>query len=262
MKYTNLITVIEEIAPLTTAASWDKSGIQVVSTRDDISHLAVCLDPTLDSIQKALTFGADMVLSHHPLTLVPRFLDTIDDYYNIVALLCSANVPLYTAHTSLDANLYGPASWLAEVLGLSECSVLEPVYVNDSLSTQYGLGRIGKFFSPVDSDKFLQLLQPWLVEVVPRIVGELPAQIHRVAFCPGSGASYMKHAADQHADVFITGDIKYHQAMESPLPIIDVGHFCLEEEMMHRMAQQLEPILLDVTVTFIAAQDPLRALYQ
>lgn len=258
MKYNTIISKVEEIAPLSVAAPWDMSGVQLASTQEEISCLAVCLDPTPQSVYKAIELGADMIISHHPLGLKPRFPDVVDNYYTVLKLLFSNNILLYSAHTSLDANLHGPASWLADVLELSECCVLEPVHTFEGGYPQYGFGRIGHFSSPIPVENFYQHIHPWLEMSVPRLIGKLPSQIYKVAFCPGAGASYANEAARQEADIFITGDVRYHQALEFSLPVLDVGHFCLEEEMMRRFSQYLQGVLLDVTVVFVPAQDPLR----
>ena len=65
MKQSELIALIERTAPLAIAAPWDKSGVQVASARQDINRLAVCLDPTPESIRIALSGGAEMILAHH-----------------------------------------------------------------------------------------------------------------------------------------------------------------------------------------------------
>mgnify|MGYP002241548695 FL=1 len=59
-----------------------------------------------------------MILAHHPLTMEGRFTDRLDSYHEVLSLLFRADVPLYSAHTSLDANPLGPVSWLADELGL------------------------------------------------------------------------------------------------------------------------------------------------
>ena len=118
MKQSELIALIERTAPLAIAAPWDKSGVQVASARQDINRLAVCLDPTPESIRIALSGGAEMILAHHPLTMEGRFTDRLDSYHEVLSLVFRADVPLYSAHTSLDANPLGPVSWLADELGL------------------------------------------------------------------------------------------------------------------------------------------------
>ena len=101
--------------------------MQVASAREDIRHLAVCLDPTPASIRSALAAGADMVLAHHPLSMEGRFTDRLDAYHEVLSLLFRADVPLYSAHTSLDANPLGPVSWLAEELGLCRLPEADPL---------------------------------------------------------------------------------------------------------------------------------------
>ena len=127
MQLAELIKSIEETAPLQAAASWDISGPQVAALRQDISSIAVCLDPTPESVRQALDLGAQFVLSHHPLSLKPALPSQLDTYHEVLRLLIRADIPLYAAHTSLDVNPQGPAGWLAADLGLANTTVLEPV---------------------------------------------------------------------------------------------------------------------------------------
>lgn len=125
MQQHKLIAILEEAAPPEFAAEWDKSGIQVASARPEIAHLAVSLDPTPDAVAEAAAAGADMLLTHHPLTLRPRYPDALDIYQRTLSLLFSHDMPLYAAHTTLDANPDGPAAWLPDELGLSGRRFLE-----------------------------------------------------------------------------------------------------------------------------------------
>ncbi|WP_303237136.1 Nif3-like dinuclear metal center hexameric protein [uncultured Bilophila sp.] len=280
MKQSELIRIIERTAPLGIAAPWDKSGVQVASAREDIRTLAVCLDPTPESIRIALSEGADMVLAHHPLTMESRFPDRLDSYHDVLSLLFRADVPLYSAHTSLDANPSGPVSWLAEELGLcplpapdedSRCesgfaaplTVLERTGTMDwnGASCVCGFGVVGDCAVAVTPDELKKMLALWLVGSCPRLVGTLPERIRRIAICPGSGSSLAPEAAAAGADLLITGDVKYHAALEFPLPVLDVGHFSLEEEMMRRFALQLKEQASDVAVQFVPAQDPLAPFF-
>ena len=258
MDKTQIVAAIERIAPLTIAADWDKSGVQVPCIRGEVKHLAVCLDPTPVSVGKALADGADMLLSHHPLLMSPRFFDRDDDVLSVVRMLMRADVMLYSAHTSLDANVRGPVSWLAAELGMTSPSVLEPTGMmtgEDGTPYECGFGQVGTLAAPVTLSDILQLIQP----ACPRLVRALPedlTEISSLAVCPGSGGSLADAAARAGAQLLITGDMKYHSALEAPLPVLDVGHFCLEETMMHRFARSLADTLDGVDVTFVAASDP------
>ncbi len=259
MLFSDVITSIERTAPLHIAASWDHSGIQVAATRREIFSLALCLDPMPTSIATALDLGADMILSHHPLAMSPRFTDREDSYTAALRLLFKADVPLYAAHTSLDANPRGPSGWLARALNMQDACILEPtgtIQNADGTTLECGFGLLGTLPEPLTLKKALELINP----AVPRLIGAQPKDVHAlcVAVCPGSGGSLAALAAQDGAELFITGDIKYHDALLLPLPVLDVGHFSLEEHMMRLFAQQLQKELPDLAVSFIPSEDPFR----
>jgi len=258
MDKASVIAVIERSAPLSIAADWDHSGVQVPALRSHIERLAVCLDPTPQALEKAVSLGADMVLSHHPLSLSPRFLQNEDAYLQAVRILIKADVLLYSAHTSLDANIHGPVAWFAKALGMTMPSVLEHTgEMQDSEGNTYecGFGQIGDLAKPVSLQTILSASE----SVCPRLVGASPDNLNaltRIAICPGSGSSLAQYAAEKKASLLITGDLKYHTALEVPLPILDVGHFCLEETMMRHFAHQLTQELHNVDVLFVESKDP------
>ena len=260
MKQAEIIKCIEAVAPLGLAASWDVSGLQVAADRDDIHHLAVCLDPLPASVEAALAAGADMLLSHHPLAMNGLRLDRPGAVHSVVRTLMRADVPLYAAHTSLDANPAGPVAWLADEWDLTDRAVLEPcgrhVVGNDDMDCGFGLA--GTLKEPLSLPALVAGMTPWVARAAIRVAGESPARIRRVGICPGSGSSLASAARALGCEVLITGDAKYHTALETPLCLVDVGHFALEEEMMRRFAAFLAQRLSEVRVSFVPARDPFR----
>ena len=111
MLQSDIITIIEKTAPLSLMAEWDRSGVQVASPRKEIRHLAVCLDPAPEQMAAAVENGADMVLTHHPLAMRPEWTNRLNGYTDVLRTLYSRDVPLYSCHTSLDANPLGPSAW-------------------------------------------------------------------------------------------------------------------------------------------------------
>jgi dinuclear metal center YbgI/SA1388 family protein len=277
MQQADLIAVLEEIAPPVFAASWDKSGVQVASSRAEIMRLAVCLDPTPDMVRSALDAGADMLLAHHPLTMEPRYPDRLDAYHRVLSLLLSRNVALYSAHTSLDANPAGPAFWLADELGLTERCLLEEtglLIFPDGNRLRGGFGCVGDLPAPLSLEELLarvrSFLPPHSVSGGERLAGATPALIRRLAVCVGSGASLADRARRLGAELFLTGDLKYHAALdltaansldpERPFAVLDMGHFSLEEEMTRRLALRLAALLPELSVTFLPGREPFFAL--
>lgn len=126
----------------------------------------------------------------------------------------------------------------------------------------YGYGLCGSLPEPLPFEAFMSRL--W--EVVPRsfltLAGDAPAIVRKVAYCTGSGSSLAAKAFAKGADVFITGDVTHHAALDArPLGLtIDCGHRALEEEMMRRFAAALAGSAGGVEVRFFESPDPLRAV--
>ncbi len=261
MKLSEIITTIEKIAPPQFAASWDNSGIQVACLQENITHLMLCLDPTPASIGAAIEKGANCIISHHPLLMKGRLPNKVDNYHTVLRLLLQNDVALYAAHTSLDVNGDGPAGWLARALSLYETKVLDGVCTTDDercVPHEFGYGLVGTLPSPLSYEALLASLQQYIDLDVATLCGSVPKSITRVAYCTGSGSSLMHAAAKHGADIFITGDVKYHSALESPLCTLDVGHHSLEEIMMREFSLVLQKILPAVHVEFMPSASPLR----
>lgn len=256
MKLTEIINIIEKTAPLHAAATWDISGMQVAASRQDVSRMAVCLDPTPASVSTALTLGARLILSHHPLTLRPRLPSKTDALHQVFSLLFRHDAALYAAHTSLDVNAEGPVGWLAHELALRDVRVLEPVLTTDV--RVYGFGLVGELASPLSLPMLLDRLGAHISLASATVCGPLPEHVRRLAYCTGSGTSLLDAVVASEADIFITGDVKYHTALETAVCILDVGHHSLEEEMMRRFAALLAPQLPGVAVDFVSSVSPLR----
>jgi len=93
------------------------------------------------------------------------------------------------------------------------------------------LGVVGMLPAPVDELKFLQSLKKIFSAPVIRHTYLRGKKIQKVAMCGGSGSSLLAKAIDSNADVFVTGDFKYHQFADAQHKILiaDIGHFESEQ---------------------------------
>jgi putative NIF3 family GTP cyclohydrolase 1 type 2 len=94
------------------------------------------------------------------------------------------------------------------------------------------MGLVGRLPNPATLESLAVKLNGELDNTVVRTTGDLKKRISRVAVCTGSGGSLMEKVLACGAEVFITGDVKYHQARfaeESGLAVIDIGHFASEK---------------------------------
>lgn len=259
MQLIEIFSAIEKIAPLHAAAPWDISGLQVAAHRSEADMLAVCLDPTPSSVRQALERGAQCILSHHPLALQPALPRRLDAYHEVLRLLFAADVPLYAAHTSLDVNADGPAGWLARELELSNLAVLEATAPPlDAAPLPLGFGLAGDLPASLSLAGITSVLARHIDLSTATVCGPMPESISRLAYCTGSGSSLLREARAAGAQLFITGDVKYHTALEAEICLLDVGHHSLEEEMMRRMSGLLAQRLNGLNVLFVPSVSPLR----
>lgn len=94
-----------------------------------------------------------------------------------------------------------------------------------------GSGVIGELSEEMDESAFLNQLKTTLNLGVIRHTNFLNRKVKRVALCGGSGSFLLNDAIRAQADVFITGDFKYHQFFDSEdkIVIADIGHYESEQ---------------------------------
>lgn len=104
-----------------------------------------------------------------------------------------------------------------------------------------GSGMYGELEKPLDEVTFLAQLKKDFNCGCIRHTKLLGRQIKRVAFCGGSGSFLLQDAKAVGADVFITGDFKYHEFFdaEEELVIADIGHYESEQFTVNLLADIL-----------------------
>jgi putative NIF3 family GTP cyclohydrolase 1 type 2 len=105
------------------------------------------------------------------------------------------------------------------------------IYPLDNEFSQVGIGIVGELQEPMDETKFLKNTKTVFGCEVIRHTQLLGKPIQKVALCGGSGSSYLNRAKAEKADIFISGDFKYHQFFdaENQIIIADIGHFESEQ---------------------------------
>ncbi len=105
------------------------------------------------------------------------------------------------------------------------------IYPIENSHSYIGLGVLGFLKEDVDAEIFLNYLKSVFNCDVIKYSGNINKKIKKIALCGGSGSSLLKHAISSGADIFVTGDFKYHQYFESENKIIvaDIGHFESEQ---------------------------------
>ena len=195
-----IVNRIEKFAPLETQENWDCSdwGVNVLG-HNEVSKVMLCLTVTDDIIKQAKEQNCDMIISHHPLFGVP---------------IKWKDINIYCAHTNMDLAKGGTTDTLIKTLGLE-------------------IKEIDGFVRYVDIDTTVKDFAKLLRKISPNlryVNNNDTKKLHRIAFCAGSGSEFINEAFENGADAFVTGDLKFHTALDSPIIVFDIGHF--ESEIM------------------------------
>lgn len=96
---------------------------------------------------------------------------------------------------------------------------------------QVGAGMVGELEKPIEANDFLKSIKSIFKCESIRHTELINKTIIKVAVCGGSGSFLLKDAIKAKADIFITGDFKYHQFFdaEGHIIIADIGHFESEQ---------------------------------
>lgn len=123
--------------------------------------------------------------------------------------------------------LYSILNRIKERHPISEIA-FEILNLENKHKTGTGLGRIYRLENPMKLEEYVDFIKEKLELDFVKIVKSNEKIIKKAAIVNGSGADFWKKAYDMGADVFITGDFKYHNALdafEKGLNIIDIGHY-------------------------------------
>lgn len=208
--------------------SYDNAGLQLGDPNSACTGVLVALDLTEDVIEEALDQGANLIVTHHPMIFggIKRISPT-NMLGSMIYNLIRHDIAVYSAHTNLDNLSWGVNGVLSQVLGLSQCRVLRPLPGH----TDEGAGMVGQLEFPLPATAWLEQLKLTLGLPVLRL-SQLSCQVvSRVAICGGSGAFLIDDAIAAGADIYLTGDLKYHdfQRAEGRITLVDVGHFESEQ---------------------------------
>lgn len=347
MRIRTILDLLEELAPLSYAASWDNCGLQYGDPDEPCTGVLVTVNPSLAAIREAERRGANLLVAHHPLLFkATKRLDVRRDPGRQVAHLARAGITCYAAHTNLDATacnhhlaslfglrmdrilqVEGRHAWyklsvlvpfeaegaLAEALwqagagqtgsydrvsyraegtatfrplpgsnpSLGEVGVhhvgrevrlevLVPAPVRGAVlaallrahpyeapaydlirlengGEPYGIGLWGELEAPMSVADVARRVQSALAPRSLRLVGDPGRMVRRVGVCSGAGGDLAQAAIAQGVELYITGEVRYHTALEAAeegLAILEAGH------------QATEQPVVDYVTNYLAARVP------
>ena len=245
----DILNFVETLAPRSMKMDWDNVGLLCGSRSTPVTKVLVALDPFEGVVQEAVDYGAQLIVTHHPLIFRP--LSNVTDETSIgrgIMLLCRYGISAVNAHTNLDQAPGGVNDVLAQSLGLENIQVINPRGI-DAEGREWGLLHCGNV-QEQSLDSFLNHVKTSLGCNGIRFV-DSGKPVHRVAVGGGSCADGMLEALDAGCDTFVTADIKYNQfwdAHDLGLNLIDAGHFHTENPVIPVLAAKISAQFPEIEV--------------
>lgn len=237
----NILNTLNQEAPFSLAEPWDNVGLLVGNPEQEVTAVVAGLDPTNALIEEAITLGANVIVTHHPVIFKPlSTINTAEPSGKLLEKALSNHIAIIGCHTNFDSAREGVSTYLASQLGLQKTVPLVAAPETDSLT---GLGRIGYYNPPVEAAEFLKKVLNTLELPAVQIAGTLPQKIAAVAVCGGSGSDFAEQAFSQGVDVYLSAEIKHSTAIwagENNFCIIDGTHYATEKPAVSLLVAKLK----------------------
>ncbi len=207
---------------------FDNVGLLVGMNDTEVKRVLIALDITSQTIEEAAQFGAQLIISHHPLFFGLKKITDEEPTGKAIVSLISSGISAICLHTNLDSATGGVNDALIEKIGAVSKGILDEAH--ESEQGAYGIGRYGELPEAELMQDFLARLK-----VVLQTNGlryhDAGRKVSRIAVCGGSGGEFLEKAVSLGCDTYVTADIKYDRfltAKELGINLVDADHFCTE----------------------------------
>ena len=240
MQIKDIYNYLNDLSPFELQEKWDNSGLIVGNMEDEFENIYISLDLDLEMIEKVESNS--LIITHHPLIFSPIKTVNNDKYATkLLKILIKKDIALISMHTNIDK------THLNEFVG------------NNILNLNFK--KSDDFILTAEINMSFEELQEYIKEKLNITTLKVTKSIEKIktlSLTTGSGMSLLPYIK---TDCFLTGDIKYHEAMEAKalgISLIDIGHF---ESEIH-FSTLLEGLLQDYlkknnkTAIITASQNP------
>lgn len=234
MNVQQVLEAVQAIAPLSLAMGYDNVGLLVGDHMAKVTKVVVALDATPAVVTRAITLGAELIITHHPVIFDPLKRVTAEEQ-PVVFRCIQQGIAVISAHTNLDSAEEGVNHCLAKALGLTD---LQSIVDEDGFCFQKG-----RLAHPQSAEALAKEIKERLGGVVRYTNGGKPIQT--VAVCGGSGGGLLPLAIKE-ADALVTADVKHKtmiMADRMGFSLFDAGHFHTEDTVIESFCERLQQAL-------------------
>ena len=245
----DILNYINTLAPASMKMDWDNVGLLCGSRNTPVTKVLVALDPFETVCQEAYEEGAQLILTHHPLIFrAPNAVTDDSALGRSILFLAKHGISAINAHTNLDCAPGGVNDTLAQKLGLTHITVIDPSGQTPE-GENWGLLRQGNVNEQPLSE-FLGTVKTALgCEGLRYVSGGKP--VRKVAVGGGACAGELMQVIGAGCDTFVTADVRYNQfwdAQDAGINLIDAGHFHTENPVCPVLVQKLQTAFPEISV--------------
>jgi len=230
MKILEIYRYLDELSPFELQESWDNSGLLVGDFDEDITTIALSIDVDEALIERLA--DNTLLITHHPIIFGGLKQLEFSKYpANLIQKMIKKNISNIAMHTNFDQTHLNDYV-ASEILGYN-------IVEKDGFVAYLEINE--------DFDTFAKKVSNAFCLPHARCV-KANSFVKRAALTTGSGCSLMRSL---DADCFLTGDIKYHDAMEAKsinLSLIDIGHYESERFFAQILQKHLKNLGLKVII--------------
>lgn len=245
-----VLTALDALWPAERAASWDAVGTVCGDPAAEVRRVLFAVDPVQAIADEAVTLGADLLVTHHPLYLRGTTTVAATTFKGkVVHTLIKHDIALHVAHTNADTADPGVSDALAGALDLR---IVRPLVPDESdPAGRRGLGRICELPHPMTLAELARYAAARLPATAQgiRAAGDPDRTIHTIAVSGGSGDSLFDDVRAAGVDAFLTADLRHHPASEAtqttgerPPALLDAAHWATEWPWCEQAAAQLDAV--------------------
>lgn len=224
LNLTKFIQKFENRFPKILAENWDNVGLILGHKDKNIKKILVCLDITENVVDKAVFEKVDLIVSHHPLIFSGQKTILGDNFLGKKILkLIENNISVYGAHTNVDSADGGLNDYVLEKMAFNGKKLdfeLKPL-------RYFELDEYTNI-----EDIIYRIKENLKIENVRLARSYRKNKIKKIAITTGAGDSFISEVIENKVDLFITGDLKHHIALdsiESGIYLLDIDHYGSEK---------------------------------
>lgn len=255
MTVQTILDYIWTLAPLEYKMSWDNVGLLLGRSTAEVRRCLLALDATAAVADEAKSLGCELVVTHHPVIFRgDKHVTDLDPLTEPELRFLENRIAVISMHTNLDCAPGGVNDVLAALLGLQQIETLaepgEPALIRCGTVEEQSPAAFAAFVKKT-------LNCPGLRYV------DAGRPVRKVALAGGSAIELVELALGAGCDTFVTGDVKYHEFLNTAargLNVIDAGHFETENPVVHMLLAKLRSRFPEVEFRLSAHRDLIRFL--